>query len=336
MKKTNKCRRKTNKKYREKTNKCRKKTNKYRTKTNKYRKIMYGGTRSVGVRSRSPLPRGRRFPSSKLEYEINPLLNHIYALAQITHEILKKFNIRYSADAGTLLGLIRHKGNAIPWDDDVDIAVLSKDLDRIIELHDEFYKKGLQMTVKIENSKGQKRLQLSFIRNCNFEESSKRKCFFEKVTLPFLDIIPFEVKKDKDEPYLGISIDWLHKESPKDSYFPIDLFEEQNEVNFGPAKIMMGKPSSCISKLDFAYSGWKDKAYAPIVAHGDNEITFEPIDLKDISKDMSGLYTSNIDESQLEEYNRLISVENYNSDIRTNVPNVIEWKGDDKCGAIYY
>ena len=29
----------------------------------------------------------RQFPSSKLEYEINPLLNHIYALAQITHEI---------------------------------------------------------------------------------------------------------------------------------------------------------------------------------------------------------------------------------------------------------
>lgn len=49
------------------------------------------------------------------------------------HRICEKYNLKYFASNGTLLGVIRHNG-FVPWDDDVDIVMPRKDYDKLMEV----------------------------------------------------------------------------------------------------------------------------------------------------------------------------------------------------------
>lgn len=74
-------------------------------------------------------------------------------------KICKKHNIIYWIDGGTPLGAVRH-GGFIPWDDDIDIALLRKDYKKLIKI----LKTELSENYVLQNRKNEKYFHLNYSR----------------------------------------------------------------------------------------------------------------------------------------------------------------------------
>jgi len=73
--------------------------------------------------------------------------------------ICKKHDIPYWLDGGSTLGAVRH-GGFIPWDDDIDIALLRKDYLKLIKILD----KELPDRFKLQNKNNEKNFHMTFSR----------------------------------------------------------------------------------------------------------------------------------------------------------------------------
>ncbi|ULY68626.1 phosphorylcholine metabolism protein LicD and glycosyltransferase family 92 domain-containing protein [Chlorella virus XW01] len=97
---------------------------------------------------------------------------------ELIDKVFRKHNIYYTISFGTLLGAIRHK-QMIPWDDDVDLLIWRKDIDKIMKLNDEFKKNGWILV------KEWKLIKLyPFIDN-------------QIIEYPFIDFFVMDIKDDK-------------------------------------------------------------------------------------------------------------------------------------------
>lgn len=67
------------------------------------------------------------------------LQNYLKEMMKDFISICNKYNLTYFAEAGTALGIVRHKG-FIPWDDDIDIYMPKEDYIKLLSLKDEIYK----------------------------------------------------------------------------------------------------------------------------------------------------------------------------------------------------
>ncbi len=65
--------------------------------------------------------------------QIRKIQLHQLKMLSLLDEILREEGIKYFAVGGTALGAIRHEG-FIPWDDDIDIAMLRPDYEKFLQI----------------------------------------------------------------------------------------------------------------------------------------------------------------------------------------------------------
>ena len=67
------------------------------------------------------------------DFGLRPLWDALFDIYAEFAKVCDKYQLRYYAFAGTLLGAIRHNG-FIPWDDDLDVAMPRPDYEKFIEI----------------------------------------------------------------------------------------------------------------------------------------------------------------------------------------------------------
>lgn len=109
-------------------------------------------------------------------------------ILKVVDGICRKHGIDYFLDGGSLLGAVRHKG-FIPWDDDLDIAVMRKDIARLRKI----LQKELPENLVYQDGTTERNypLLIGKVRDLHsyFEEDFTHKLQYKGI---YLDIIPME------------------------------------------------------------------------------------------------------------------------------------------------
>lgn len=173
-----------------------------------------------------------------LRKPINPELHKkLYNMMEYFDNLCGKNKIKYWSQGGTTLGMVRNKG-IIPHDDDIDVAMLQKDFDKLMKLSDKLKQDGYQIFHYTEKNIKNNPLGLNLYKMGKINDESL-----------WIDI--FIYIKDKDK--------YIFKDKISRSSWPAEWYVEKElfplkRYTFGKLKIY--GPNKPKKYLDRAYPEW--------------------------------------------------------------------------------
>lgn len=158
----------------------------------------------------------------------------LYNMMDYFDKFCQKHDIKYWADGGTALGMMRNKG-IIPHDDDIDVGILEEDCDKLIRLEDDFRKDGYIV------EKGD---------NCFKFSQKKYLNNSEHIFSKWIDLFVFKKENNK----------YILTDKKNQKIWPLEWFYE-NELfpirRFSFGKININGPNKPTKYLDRSYGKWK-------------------------------------------------------------------------------
>lgn len=121
-------------------------------------------------------------------YYVSPEMKRVWAveldlIAEFSR-VCTKHNLQWYADAGTLLGAVRH-GGFIPWDDDIDLIMMRKDYEKLREIApDEFTAPYVLKTPENEPCRGTLPWAKFFNESTTLFESGAMRLLRHNIKLP--------------------------------------------------------------------------------------------------------------------------------------------------------
>lgn len=157
-------------------------------------------------------------------------------LLRVFDDICRRNNLSYWLDGGTLIGAIRHNG-FIPWDDDIDVAMLYDDYEKFIKIA----QKELPDDVFLQTRKSDKEYPLFFAKlrdkYSTYEEENVTHLHCHKGI--FIDIFPMDYVK---YPCLQKNMKLLlHGTNYSNLHSPVKSFVQRTIGRFNRKMILLFK-----------------------------------------------------------------------------------------------
>lgn len=163
--------------------------------------------------------------------DMSLLHERLFEILTYFDEFCQQHDIPYTLASGTCLGAVRGH-DFIPWDDDLDVAVLRKDFDRLFDLWEQY---GDKEKFSLYRTTGDfcAYVPIGIMRNNNttfirdFEEGLNDRTLGVKIDIEPLDEIPDDPKKRKKQRrYAFLYVLFLTQRKPR-------LMRKKKYLNFG-------------------------------------------------------------------------------------------------------